>query len=162
MTALAEPATMTYQREPVSHVWDEIQPLLAKHWEEVAQFQDIPLSPSRQYYDGMDLAGLLRIFTVRDGDHRLIGYNVYSVSPSAHYRTSKLANQDVIFMDKDARGGGLRFLSWCEDYLRAEGVQVVYNHVSARNDFGAALERRGYVLAEKIYSKRLDLEVAGG
>lgn len=144
----------------------EIKPLLEMHWESIAHYKDIPLDPDFGMYDAIQAAGALRIFTARvernvdttQGSGRLIGYCVFFVRPNGHYRSSIQASQDILFLHPEFRGGfvGYRFIEWCDDQLREEGVQVVYQHVKQAHNFGPLLERMGYRLVDLIYGKRLD------
>lgn len=135
----------------------EIAPLLLKHYEEIAHFKDIALSPDWSVYQRLWKAGDLRIFTARI-DGRLVGYCCFFVRYNPHYSTSLQAVQDILFVDKAARLGlwPYKFIKWCDIQLKTEGVQVVYQHVKAKQDFGVLLERMGYQLQDKIYSRRLD------
>lgn len=173
------------QREPMTReLLAEALPLLQAHWSEVAHFQDIPLDVDEEAYLNADALGMLRCYTVRretdvrrgplpstallqEGiydqratwsiEQRLVGYALYFVRPNLHYKTSVQASQDVIYLDPSVRGGtGYRFITWCDDQLRAEGVVAAYQHSKAAHDFGKLLQRQGYELVDLIYAKRLD------
>lgn len=150
---------MTFQREFMSdELVDEIFPLLEQHWREIAHFQDIPLKPDWESYGKLESAGLLRVFTARDTEQKLIGYAAFFVRPAMHYMSSLQAMQDVIYVDPARRAGGLgaRLIIWCDEQLKAEGVQAVYHHVKAAHNFGPLLENMGYQLVDLIYTRRLD------
>lgn len=148
---------ITFVREKASDVFDEALPLLRAHWEEIAHYKDIPLDPDREQYRLFDEAGMLRTYTARTDKWELVGYAVFFVRPNAHYKSSLQAVQDIIFISKDHRGGtGAKFILWCDEQLRAEGVQVVYHHVKAAHNFGPLLERFGYKLVDLIYARRFD------
>lgn len=142
----------------------EMFPLLLEHWREIAVYQDIPLEPDIAAYRANAEAGILRVFTARadlgepaDVIPLLVGYALFFVRPNPHYASSIQAAQDILFLHPSVRGGtGYRFIAWCDDQLRAEGVQAVYHHVKAAHDFGILLERQGYEMVDKIYAKRLD------
>ena len=85
----------------------------------------------------------------------LVGYAVFFVRGNPHYKSSRQAVQDVLFLHKSARGNGARFVAWCDHRLVEEGTEVVYHHVKAAHDFGVMLERQGYELVDKVYAKRL-------
>lgn len=140
-------------------ILDEVQPLLEMHWKEIAQYQDIPLVPDRDWYLNNQKAGILRLFTIRDDDGGFQGYAVYVVRSNPHYATSKQASQDILFLNKKHRKGriGYRFIDWCDLQLKLEGVQVVYQHVKTAHNFGPMLERMGYEPIDIIYGRRLDL-----
>jgi GNAT superfamily N-acetyltransferase len=147
----------TMQRETMDQVLGEIEPLLQMHFAEIAHFQDIPLDPDIGFYRRAEVAGGLRIFTARS-DGVLIGYAIFFVRQSAHYRGSRQAMQDILFVAPEKRGStvGPRLITYCDNALRDEGVQVVYHHVKAAHDFSSLLKRLGYQLVDHIYARRLD------
>lgn len=144
---------MKFARESISDVWTEVQALLNEHWREIAHYQDIPLQPDEQLYL---TSPALRCFTAREDS--LVGYACFIVCPNKHYMGSLQAMQDVLFISPSHRKGltGYRFIRWCDEQLKAEGVQVVYHHTKAAHDFGALLKRQGYEEVDRIYAKRLD------
>lgn len=136
----------------------EALPLLQKHDAEVSAFKDIPLDPDYAQYEIFQKSGMLRVFTAREGE-RLVGYSLYFVSMAPHYKGSKQAVQDILFMDAEFRKGsnGIRFIRYCDDWLRTEGVQVTYQSTTMQGmDFGIVLERLGYRPLETLYARRLD------
>lgn len=154
------PSDVTYHREQLPDLWDEMQPLLAKHWREIAHYQDIALDPDKARYMHLDAVGALRVFTARTASWRLIGYSVFMVSPNIHYRQSLQATQDVIYVDPDLRSGrvGMGLIAFGDEQLRADGVQVVYHHAkNAHPALGRLLGHMGYESIETIYARRLDV-----
>ena len=133
----------------------EMLPLLEAHWREVGHFQDIPLEVDEEAYLNAEASGTLRCFTARVGLGALVGYAVFFVRGNPHYKSSRQAVQDVLFLHKSARGNGAQFVAWCDHRLVEEGTEVVYHHVKAAHDFGVMLERQGYELVDKVYAKRL-------
>ena len=146
----------TFQKETAGKCFPDTLPLLEEHWREVAHYQDIELDPDLEVYAAAEAAGMLRVFTARTLEGKMIGYAVFFCRTNPHYRNSLQANQDVLFISKEHRGMGGRFILWCDEQLRSEGVQVVYHHVKAAHNFGKLLERFGYTLVDLIYSRRLD------
>ena len=149
---------LAYSAAKLAEVWDEAQPLLLDHWTEIAFFRDIPLEPRRDVYDALDGNGTLRIFTARD-DGRLVGYAAFVISHHPHYASSKCASQDVLFLLPAYRsaGHGAGLITFADDALRDEGVQLVTQHVKLAFDFGPLLAHLGYTLMETIHVKRLDM-----
>lgn len=137
-------------------LFEEIAPLLRLHFEEIAHFRDIELSPDYERYQRLEDSGALRIYTVRLESSKLIGYAVFLVSPNLHYKESLQAAQDVLFVHPHYRGQGGKFILWCDKQLEKEGVQLVTQHIKAAHDFGAMLMRLGYEKIDIIYGKRLD------
>lgn len=152
------PAGFTLQRESFTAIWPEMKPLAEAHWREIAHYQDIPLDPDHQVYDAATASGNVVFFTVRDEDGRMVGYAGYFVRANIHYRGSKQAVQDVLFLLTEYRRSriGMALIAYCDDQLRADGVQVVYQHVKVAHNFGPLLERIGYEHVEHIYARRLD------
>ena len=156
------PLTMRFALEPYSEkLVQEMRPLWDQHFKEISANLDIPLDPDLGVYSRCQTNGTLRIFTARLGsgwESTLVGYNVFFVAMNPHYKSSKQANQDILFLDEELRKGlvGYKFLKWCDLQLKNEKVQVIYHHIKAVHDFGHILERMGYKLTDLIYSKRMD------
>lgn len=146
---------MRFSCEEYEDVADDIKPLLEEHYDEIAKYKDIPLAPDWTAYRELCRAGIVKIFTCRQDD-RLIGYGIYFIKPHLHYITCLVAQQDILFITKGYRGTGFRFINWCDEQLKALGVQMTVHHVKASHNFGPMLERQGYELMDLIYTKRLD------
>lgn len=137
-------------------LFEEVLPLLEEHYLEIAHYQDIPLDPDFDSYLAASQMGNLRCFSARNEAGALVGYAVYFVRKNLHYKSSLQAVQDILFIQKHLRGTGGRFILWCDEQLRAEGVQAVYHHIKAEHNFGRLLERFDYQLVDLIYARRLD------
>lgn len=149
---------MKFEREEYSEsLIEEMRPLWQEHYNEIALYKDIPLNPNLLVYAGCAAAETLRIFTARDSS-RLVGYQIFFVSPHPHYQQSIHAVQDIVYLSQAVRQGmnGYRFIKWCDDQLQKEGVQVVNQHIKAAHDFGVLLRRMGYRLQDLIYTRRLN------
>lgn len=150
-----------FNLEPVSMSFiEEAIPLFSLHYKQIAHYQDIQLAPDYDSYLKIGEMGLLRIFTAREESGELIGYCIFFVRPNLHYKESLQAVQDVLFIHPEKRGFGASFIEWCDEQLKAEGVQVSYHHVKARPDlnFSPLLLKQGYILVDQIFGKRLDKE----
>lgn len=133
----------------------EVSPLLEKHYREISHFHDIALDPDWPIYRMAEANGMYKTYTARLGG-KLIGYASFWIKHNAHYKSSLQAVQDVIFIDPTSRGFGSKFIHWCDEQLKALGVQVVRHHLKAAHNWGKILERDGYELEDLIYTKRLD------
>ena len=147
---------INFKREVAQDCFQEAMPLLMAHWEEIAHYKDIPLDPDFEQYAKCEQSGMLRCYTARIDENALVGYAVFFVRSNPHYKTSIQASQDILFISKNHRGMGGRFIKWCDEELRSEGVAVVYHHIKAAHNFGPMLERFGYELVDLIYSRRLN------
>ena len=146
---------MLYQHENYGNVREDIKPLIIKHWEEIALNQDIiELNPDWDAYGQLDASGSLRVFTVRD-DELLVGYFVVIVSRSLHYKDHLFANNDIIFVLPEYRKGttGIKLIDFAERELEAEGVRLLNINTKDHQSFDAILQRRGYQMIERVYSK---------
>ncbi len=145
----------TFSQETFQGVINEVKPLLSDHWEEVAYYKDIKLAPDYDLYEEIERKGMLRVFVMRvEGE--LVGYAAYFIKEHIHYKNTVMAAQDVVFIAKEHRGGsGYKFIKWCDEQLKADGVHIVTQHVKAAHNFGKMLERMDYELMDLIYVRRL-------
>lgn len=146
---------MKFARESYSAALvSELLPLLVEHHAETADEMYGPLDPDLAVYK----SEAMRIYTARQsGD--LVGYQIFVVSLHPHSRKSIQASQDILYLKPKERKGlnGYRFMKWCCDQLKMEGVEMVHQHIPARNSFGKILERMGFRLEDLVYSKRLEV-----
>jgi len=148
---------LSYGRERIHDLIDEIGPLLLENYHEISRDLDIPLDPDWERYKLIEEQGNLRVYTARDSDDLLIGYCAFFVNYNLHYKSSLQAVQDVLYTEKERRGFGKKFIAWCDEQLTDEGVQKIYHHTKAKHNFGPMLETLGYELADLLYAKRADL-----
>jgi GNAT superfamily N-acetyltransferase len=148
---------MKFRRETAESLFIEVKPLIYLHWREIAHYKDIELDPDWEKYKSLeDYSDVVRVYTARTEEHKLIGYAVFFVNYNMHYQQSLQATQDILFVHPEYRGRGGKFISWCDEQLKAEGVQAVYQHVKKNHNFGKLLERLDYELVDLIYARRLD------
>jgi hypothetical protein len=122
---------MTFQEESISAALEEAKPLFKKHWEESESHYGFPLDPDYDLYILLQAQGLLRSYSARI-DGKLVGYAVYLVKNSHHYKTVLMAKQDVVFIEKEFRTK-LHFIQWTYAQLRNVGVKVIVVNVKAHN-----------------------------
>jgi GNAT superfamily N-acetyltransferase len=150
---------VSFQREALSATLiDELKPILEEHYQEIAHYLDIPLKPDFNSYWDAERAGILRLYIVRKHGEP-IGYNVVFMRKNMHYSTSAQAAQDILYVLKEYRGEGIgrRLITFSNNQLAIEGVQVLAHHVKvAHPALGHILETEGFELVEYVYTKRLD------
>lgn len=148
---------LTFQRETLDQAKADGEPLLRRHWIEIAHYLDITYDPQWDKYELLEASGVLRIYTARL-DGRLIGYCVFVVGYNLHYRASLEANEDVLFLAPEHRKGrvGLKLIQFVDAQLKAEGVQLVRRHIKFAHDHFPLLERMGYEKIDMIVGRRLD------
>lgn len=115
---------VTFARESFASVIETLKPLLALHWQETGD--KLPFDPDYARYGAADLAGNLRIFTVRDGGV-LAGYAVIFVGSHLHHRTSVWAVSDLVWLTPRLRGRGLlrKLFVVIKRTLCHEGVDIL-------------------------------------
>ena len=146
---------MIYAVEPWAAVKDAAQPLLQRHWEEVALDRDkIPLALDLALYDALADAGVLWVVTARDAGV-LVGYYTVLVQKHLHFSTTLTAFTDLIFLEKTHRKGraGQRLIEAAEAMLSGLGVKQILTGTKQKPDLGPLLRRMGYGLHEVSYSK---------
>lgn len=148
-------STLTFQKERIQDIYDEMLPIFIAHYHEIAHYKDIKLEPNVAEYFKMEDTGFVYAYTARDGGE-LIGYSVFFVKYNLHYKSSLQAWQDIIYISKERRGFGKDFIKWCDEELRKLGVQVVYHHIKFDHDWSLVLEKMGYEKQDMLLSKRLD------
>lgn len=149
---------ITYQQESLATSKVDAIPLLEKHWEEVALNKDkIKLNPDWDAYADLEDAGVLKIFTARDSDWKLIGYFVVFVKAHIHYKDHLFSYNDIIFVDQAYRKGftSPRLMKFAEKCLKADGVEVMIVNTKMHKPFDSLLIWLGYKHIENLYSKVL-------
>lgn len=144
-----------FAHESLTQVKQEIKPLLEQHWKEIAINQEhIKLNPDWKQYARLDSINALRVYTARSGK-KLVGYFVVIISKNLHYQDHLFAANDVIFLAKTHRKGttGIRLIKYAEEQLKAEGISVMVVNTKTHQPFDKILERQGFELTERIYSK---------
>tara|TARA_R110002072_G_scaffold130943_1_gene270267 strand:+ start:1149 stop:1616 length:468 start_codon:yes stop_codon:yes gene_type:complete len=150
-------ANIEFQQEFLCQVREDIIPLIESHWEEIAVNKDhIKLNPDWDAYEKLEESGMLTIFTARCSD-KLIGYFVVILTKSIHYKDHLFASNDIIYLSPNYRKGmtGIRLIKFAEKYLRKDGASVMIINTKVKNPFDPILERLGFNLSERVYTKYL-------
>ena len=146
---------MEFATERLVFVKKEMQSLLDLHWQLIALNKDkIKLNPNWNEYIKLDDAGILKLFTARKNGN-LVGYFAVTVSTSLHYKDHIFATNDVIFIHPDHRDGsaGYKLLKYAEKELTNMGVSLMMINTKTHQPFDKLLERVGFKLIERVYSK---------
>lgn len=148
---------LNYRREKIADIKDELLPLLEKHWREIALEQNtVKLDPDWASYDLLDASGVLCLVTARHHGE-LVGYVVYLIVNSLHYKNLRVADCDLFWLDPTFRKGmaGVNLFRAAEVILTGENVNRVTNKVKLYHDVGRVFERMGYTPIERTYMKTL-------
>ena len=146
---------LTFAKESFAATYHESLELFNQHYVEISANHDIELKGDTKRYLELEGAGALAVWTVRE-QGELIGYGWFFITKHLHYADSTQAVQDILFIRKDKRGMGRKFIKYCDDQMRSMGCQIVHQHVKCAHDWSHVLVEQGYKQVEKIFSKRLD------
>lgn len=148
---------ISFARELLCEVVQEVQPLLIDHYEELTKRKDVvKLDPQWDQYALLEKLDRFVVFTARD-DGNLVGYNAFFVQAHMHYAGLKVAQNDVFFLVDDYRRGttALRFLRYTEDALKRIDVRKVVYHCKPVNNLAPILHRLGHADEEVMVGKIL-------
>ena len=146
---------ISYQRETVAQVRDDIMPLLLAHYAEIGQ-RELQVLPDWDSYLEGEKSGKLFILTARI-EGKMVGYNVMFLIRHPHYAEAKVAQNDIIFVIKEHRDGkvGMGLIKHFETTMQLCGYDKIYYHAKLANNFGKLLDRLGYAAVETIHAKHL-------
>ena len=156
MKSAMEMKMTTYTDDKLSKHLDEMKVIVKLHYKESRPYEDIPLEVNWKMLIKLNDMGVLKFYTMKEPLGKLIGYATFMLHNPMEYSSSLQASMTNIFLHPNHRGNGGEFISWCDEQLKKQGVQVVYHHVKAKNDYGVLLKRLGYDIMNLEYSKRLD------
>lgn len=149
---------MKYQEELFNDIIHELGPLLVKHWQELANNKDIrPLDVDYAMYTTLNEQGIIRIFTARSDEGKLVGYFSFAIANNLHYKTWKFASIDVYYVDPEYRKGGIGFemVGKVEDWLRSLGVKSLTLMDKLQHSHEKFFIALGYKPIEQHYEKVL-------
>lgn len=123
-----------------------------RHAAEVGPLPFRRFKPNRKFYDGLEHAGVLDVFTMRDLG-KLVGYAVFSTLPNPDYLDTWWCRESCIYVEPDYRGiPAMRFQGFQDRALRGKYPDAeVVRFSTARKDRGAVLEGMGYRRLETAY-----------
>ena len=158
-------ATVNESRVPKTEIrlctYDEFcviaDPLFEEHYEEIARNKQImKLKPNYQLYEALNSTGWLYIY-VAMRDDVCIGYSMNIMMHHLHYADLRIAQNDILFVKKEFRGGrlGLRLLKATEDHARSEGCKLMLWHAKENTALAELLPKLKYGVQEIMYSKEI-------
>ena len=135
---------------------EEFMRVLPGHYDELCVTKEFPFDPDWDAYDRMASAGYLRTITVRN-DSELIGYIAFFIQPHLHYKSCKVAYEDVYYLKPEYRKGriGIKMFQYAESALKRIGVNRIIVHTKIHLDNSRLLEYLGYSWTDKVFSKVL-------
>jgi GNAT superfamily N-acetyltransferase len=147
---------LEYKTSKFENVKDEMLRLLRDHFEEISPFSSKhKFEPDVDYFEAVESAGALRIFTVHDGKN-LVGYNAFLIHRHGHIN-AMVGNQEVIYLKPEYRskGIGAKLVQLSEMILKANGCKYIICTSNAHQDYGSVFEKAGYVELDRNFVKEL-------
>ena len=144
-----------YASESLRSILPEVKELLPAHYEELSVTKDaFPLDPDWNAYLCLEDEGVLHVITARSGT-KLVGYIWGMLTRNLHYRSCKMAIEDIYYLMPEYRRGrtGIRLLQAFEKRMIALGANRIVITTKVHLDHTKILERLGYTLFEKGFTK---------
>ena len=141
----------------VDEMLAEAQTLFDEHYEEIARNKHVMvLKPDEITYRKSEEMGSIFILSARQDDV-LIGYSVNFVTNHLHYADLRIAQNDLLFISKEHRGGriGLKLIRETESHATSLGCKLMLWHCKENTTLSALLPRINYGVQDIIYSKEL-------
>jgi len=148
---------ITIQRERFEDAIEDLTPLLARHWREIAEDKDeVPLSPGYDIYCDLDSGDKLLFVTVRN-DEVLLGYFIGILGPGLHYQETFECHMDIAYVDPEIRRTkvGYKLFQFVEDELKKIGVKRWFVNSKLKHDLSSFYEKLGFSAIETVHSKML-------
>ena len=141
--------------------WQEVQPLLLEHWEELALNKDIvPLSPRHEAYKALCDAGKMLCVVLRDENRGIAGYFFGIIDAHLHYSTCLTLTMDIFRVLPGYRGewAGVKLFREVERAARRRGVQRLFMGSKLHRDSSVLFRYLGYEPVEVYHMKMLEAD----
>lgn len=147
---------LSFQRETIEKVFDEALELAKMNLDETGFNGLEGAMPNREKYLQIEKVIPTFAFTARNNGE-LIGYALFLVLEHVHYAGKFTANQENLYVRKDFRGiPAVRFMHWIDEQLESDpSIDYIVKVVSVRNDYSRVLDRMGYEMTERSYTKHI-------
>lgn len=143
--------------ETVDYLRDRIAPALFEaHWQEVAQDKSWEPEPNWPYYRQLEIANMLRIVVLKV-NHQPVGYFIFIVSESLHYRSHRLASSDMFYIMPQHRAQyAVRLFRAAEAAAREASAGKMYIAFKIYKDIAPLTKRLGFKHIEDVVVKSLE------
>lgn len=136
---------------------DGMTDLLREHWDEIARNKSLMvLAPDHERYKALEDSGALFTLGVFDAADQLVGYSVNLIDQHLHYSGLRYSANDVLFLQRQHRGGfGRLLIEATEHRARELGSKLHLWHAKGDTALQGLLERGGYPVQDIVFSKEL-------
>jgi len=129
--------------------------LFEAHVKEIDLF-GLPLDIDKDWYIDCFDEGLILVLEAR-ANGVMIGYNVILLDSDLNHKTSNMARQTVLYVDKEYRGQniGVNLVTMTDKLLTDMGYHCIERAVPTCQDWSPLLVKEGYSPLETVYKKEL-------
>lgn len=147
----------------ISDKQQALLPLLQMHAGELATHPALMrLAPNWDAYHALEnTRALLALIAYAGdeltGDNEIIGYSINFIGRHLHYSGLHYAENDVLFVKPEHRGGklGVRLMRETERLAKARGARMMLWHAKQGSALTKLLPRMDYAVQDIIYSKEI-------
>ncbi len=135
----------------------ELSPLTELSWVEANCAPNTNYDPDWNKYTQLNELNILRLFTVRNIEHELVGYITFVVTSTLHSSGVKHAAHDSLYILKPNRKNGTvkSLLEFIEKELKQDDIDTMEVSVMTHRDFSQTLKGLGFRHSESSYIKRI-------
>ncbi len=141
----------------VSDKADALMPLLQAHRDELATARHLmEVAPHLEAYRALEQNGALLALVAYRGDE-IAGYSINFTGPHLHYSGLRYAQNDVLYVKPEHRGGrlGVRLMRETERLARERGARMMMWHAKPGTALEQMLPRMRYGVQDIVYSKEV-------
>jgi len=145
---------ITYQKEELDYIWDDLIINAKLHWEETEGYRhNQPFNPDKERFLHYAKLGFYHAYSARDDGELIANVTMY-VSPSMHTQVL-IATEDTMFVKPEYRGKRVyyKLFRFVEEEMQKMGAKEILLTSKVSNPAGGLLERMGYTLVANEYSK---------
>lgn len=142
---------------PFEEAFSLAEPLLERHWEEVALFKDLTvLKPDLQRYKDLEEKGRLFCIVAQIGGET-IGYSANFLVSHLHYADLILCQNDVLYLVPERRQSriGLSLINATISVAQGMGAKLMLWHAKYDTALDQLLERMDYEILDIVRAKRI-------
>jgi len=146
-------ARVCFAVEQFKTAYDEAQPLLCRHWDEIAKNKSLlKLNPDESLYEKMGQNILL--ITAR-ADGRLVGYFLWFLIKHPHYKHVTVAEEDLHFLLPEFRRGltGYNLMKAACQAAIDQGAELLVSREKIGHEHPGIMKRLGFVPTDIVYTR---------
>lgn len=147
---------LTFSKEPIATIWDEMIECAKAHWDETSMCKDGEVLDARlERYAYYEQIGMYHEFVARDNG-KFAGFCGMYITPSMHTQ-EMLATEDILYLKPEYRKGrnALRFYQFITEIVGKLGAKKIMITAPPNNVTNKLLNHLGYEHTANMYSKRL-------